>query len=282
MFVIHLFAITATHEEPRNVGGSTSFSQRLAAAKRPARARPITVDDVRRYHHAKELAQQAGLIAADGASAESLAQVPDGAPSTALEELSALDAHLASEGHEGTLKEGHCGESASAVELLRSLVPAAAAHIAEVGFNGGHSATLFLTASPAASVTSFELGQHAYSRAAVAFLARQFPGRHTVIWGNSTQTLPVHRPPGGGYDLILLDGAHHHEVAALDLANARALAHANTLVVMDDVVLTSLRLRTWNLGPTAVWLDARREGRVKELGHRELGEGRGIAWGAFV
>jgi hypothetical protein len=80
-----------------------------------------------------------------------------------------------------------------------------------------------------------------------------FPGRHSLILGDSRITVPAYseqrvRP----FDLILIDGGHSYEVAAADLNNARSLALANTLVIMDDIV----PWQPWGEGPTRAWQKA--------------------------
>ena len=105
--------------------------------------------------------------------------------------------------------------------------------ILEVGFNAGHSALLYLLANPYSQIHFFDLGEHRYSRACFDFLNSQFPGRLSVVWGDSTVTIPEfqeHRL----FDFIHIDGGHTRFVAESDVHNCRSLAKENALVMIDD------------------------------------------------
>ena len=114
--------------------------------------------------------------------------------------------------------------------------------ILRIGFNAGHSSYVFLGARPDITVVSFDLGEHAFVAKAKAFMDGKFPGRHTLVLGDSRETIPrysaEHR--SATFDLIFIDGDHDHDydVAVADLLNCRAMARPSGLVVMDD-------LRSW-------------------------------------
>ena len=63
-------------------------------------------------------------------------------------------------------------------------------NILEIGFNAGHSAELWLSVKPNIKVTSFDIGTHSYLTLGKDFIDRKFPGRHTLILGDSRETLP--------------------------------------------------------------------------------------------
>jgi predicted O-methyltransferase YrrM len=137
--------------------------------------------------------------------------------------------------------------------------------IAEIGFNAGVSSFNFLDANHQATVYSFELGHFAYTMAAKWHLDRMFPRRHRLILGDSVHTVPQFhaRHPGLVFDLIFIDGGHPYDAAMADLCNMRCLAHAGTVLVMDDIT-------PWNphgVGPAAAWADALRDGLITQ---REL------------
>ena len=126
--------------------------------------------------------------------------------------------------------------------------------IAEIGFNAGCSSYAFLRYVPDATVVSFDLGEHASIAVNKKFIDKKFPGRHTLICGDSRETVPAFAKsnPDLQFDLVFIDGGHDYEVAHADIVNMRALSSARTAVVMDDLV-------PWNsygAGPTKAWEEA--------------------------
>lgn len=63
--------------------------------------------------------------------------------------------------------------------------------ICEIGFNAGHSAATFLSASApqGALYFGFDLHQHRYGEASLDILDSIFPGRVYISWGDSTKTV---------------------------------------------------------------------------------------------
>ena len=108
--------------------------------------------------------------------------------------------------------------------------------IMETGFNAGFSAELFLAAYPQSKVISFDLGSHRYVDVAKRLIDQYFPGRHTLIIGNSAVTLPkfVNESAGLKADVIFIDGGHTRAIALADIRNFRNLATPETVVVIDD------------------------------------------------
>ena len=104
--------------------------------------------------------------------------------------------------------------------------------ILEIGFNAGHSALLYLIANPYSKIHFFDLGEHKYSRACFDYLNSKFPGRLSVVWGDSTITMP--QTPDRLYDFIHIDGGHTRIVAESDFYNCKSLAKKNALVMIDD------------------------------------------------
>ncbi|MDB5186475.1 MAG: hypothetical protein JWL85_998, partial [Candidatus Saccharibacteria bacterium] len=103
--------------------------------------------------------------------------------------------------------------------------------IGEIGFNAGISSYTFLEANPDAAVYSFDLGEYAYVAPAKEYIDRIFPGRHTLILGNSVNTVPEFRKtnPRLMFDLIFIDGGHDYEIVMADLLNMREFATKETL-----------------------------------------------------
>jgi methyltransferase family protein len=132
--------------------------------------------------------------------------------------------------------------------------------IAETGFNAGGSSRTFLSARSDVSVVSFDIGQHVSVRRAKAAIDRGFPGRHELVLGDSTDSLPAYarEHPGKRFDLVFIDGGHDYEVARADLLNFRAMSHDRTIVIMDDLTPWWV----WGQGPTRAWQEAVRAGVV--------------------
>eukprot|EP00966_Prymnesium_polylepis_P302415 6986830-Prymnesium_polylepis.1 len=59
----------------------------------------------------------------------------------------------------------------------------------EIGFNGGHSATLALIANPKLDYHAIDLCEHNYTRRCFQLLRFRFPGRVTLTCGDSTVSL---------------------------------------------------------------------------------------------
>lgn len=112
--------------------------------------------------------------------------------------------------------------------------------ICQTGFNYGTSAAAFLCAEPTADLFSFDLGRHTYVQAAFEEVDKLFPGgRHTLILGDSQETLPtevekMQHSKWKKCDVVWVDGGHTFQVAFADLENFRTLARPGSLVMVDD------------------------------------------------
>lgn len=116
------------------------------------------------------------------------------------------------------------------------------------------------------------------------FLDNKYPNRHTLIVGNSNNSLPTLHNfcKLNRFDLIFVDGGHQYEVARLDMDNIQSFAHKDTIIVLDDVCRLPNNVRHYTEGPTKVWDEFLSENRLIELGqHEEDGKGRGCVWGKF-
>jgi len=135
--------------------------------------------------------------------------------------------------------------------------------VLEIGFNAGHSSYVFLEARPDVRVVSFDLGEHSYVSAAKDFIDKKFPGRHELVLGDSTVTVPRYRAENheARFDLAFVDGGHEYEVASADLRNCRMLMARDSLVVMDDL----LGWKTWGIGPAKAWAEVCSEGLVTAI-----------------
>jgi predicted O-methyltransferase YrrM len=86
--------------------------------------------------------------------------------------------------------EGHSGQISQQTYTLGELCNSTfIKSILEIGFNAGHSANTFLSTS-LAHVTSFDLNERECVRVAKDYIDLKYPTRHTLIIGDSTQTIP--------------------------------------------------------------------------------------------
>jgi predicted O-methyltransferase YrrM len=124
---------------------------------------------------------------------------------------------------------GQCNE-------IRSLLNKDMNKIMEIGFNAGHSAELFLKNNPDLNLTSFDLGDHGYLLYGKEYIDKMFPGRHTLIIGDSRLSIPkfIRDYPGVKFDLLFIDGGHEYEIAKADLNNCKELAHKDSLFIIFD------------------------------------------------
>ena len=134
--------------------------------------------------------------------------------------------------------------------------------VGEIGFNAGYSALAFLYANPNMNVVSFDIGTHPYVQIAKEYIDEKFPGRHTLIEGDSKETVPqyVEENPEVRFDTIFIDGGHHPAIVWADITNMQKLAHKDTDVIMDDLV----PWLPWGYGPTFSWSLAQFFGIVKQ------------------
>ena len=142
--------------------------------------------------------------------------------------------------------------------------------ICEVGFNCGFSSWAFLQASPSVHVWSFDLADYEYSAAAKSHIDEIFPGRHTLVRGNSHVELPAFAAahPHERFDVVFIDGDHSFDGATADLEHLRAMATVDTIVVMDDIT-------PWlwfGEGPTQAWREAVETGLIIHSRYFQDGE----------
>lgn len=151
-------------------------------------------------------------------------------------------------------------------------------NIMEIGFNAGHSAELFLSNNPDTILTSFDLGIHDYLKIGKEYIDFTFPGRHTLVLGDSTITVPQYN---NQFDVLFIDGGHEYNIAKADLENCRKLATSDTIVIMDDTMFIPQWVASWNVGPTRAWKEFVDQGKIIELGKKDYTHGRGMCWGKY-
>ena len=135
-----------------------------------------------------------------------------------------------------TWVEGHVGELPEQSRMYYELAKQGfVSNICEIGFNAGHSTFQWLSANDNVHVYSFDLGQYHYTHVMAEFLRTQFPGRLTMIYGDSTRTVPIFAQLGTKCDIVVIDGGHTYDVAKSDLYNMKVLANKqHHIVIFDD------------------------------------------------
>lgn len=117
-------------------------------------------------------------------------------------------------------------------ERLRRLA-AQASRCLDIGFNAGHSAVLMLLSSPAVTVLSFDLGIQPYAQQCADYVARSFPGRFEVVWGDTRETLRrrLGTEPDHRFDLVFIDGGNSAETRRSNMQDCRRVAAVGSVVI---------------------------------------------------
>jgi len=151
--------------------------------------------------------------------------------------------------------------------------------ILEIGFNGGHSADFFLSHRGVVSMVSFELQKEKHVIVGKKYIDEKYPGRHEMVWGDSTMTVPKFE--SRKFDLIFIDGGHEVEVARADLNNCMRFAHPGTVVIMDDVMYEYTWAKKYTVGPTRAWQELIRNSVLEETFHFDITDGIGMSIGRY-
>jgi predicted O-methyltransferase YrrM len=107
--------------------------------------------------------------------------------------------------------------------------------ILETGFHVGLSAAVMMEARPDIRVVSSDIFWFDYTRKAKLFLDIAYPGRNTLVAGNSVNTLPtlftqVPFTP----DFVFIDGGHERPVPYIDLYYILNHIKPGTPIMIDD------------------------------------------------
>tara|TARA_A100001015_G_C15029464_1_gene732356 strand:- start:696 stop:1364 length:669 start_codon:yes stop_codon:yes gene_type:complete len=194
-----------------------------------------------------------------------------------------LDEYLKTQGQ--TAFEGHSTQLTDEPEFLKNIVKNNnIKHVMEIGFNAGHSSDIFLSNNKNIHVTSFDIGEHAYVQHSKKYIDTTYPGRHELIIGDSTKTIPnyIKNNKHKKFDIIFIDGGHDYNIAKADLMNCRHLAKSSkSIVIMDDTTFPNNKECEWNVGPNRAWKEAKDAGIVKELGSSNEQPCRGYSYGKY-
>lgn len=181
--------------------------------------------------------------------------------------------------------EGNCSTCIPEMQLLAELTKTAdnkPINVMEIGFNAGNSAEVFLQNNKNLTLTSFDIGEHQYVTVAKSYIDEKYPGRHTLILGDSTVTVSAFSKNNDTkFDVIFIDGGHSYDVAKADMENCFKLSNKDTVVIFDDVVDIVSMQDSWNIGPTKVWNEFKKENRIIEIDKKVFSKGVGVAYGKF-
>lgn len=157
-------------------------------------------------------------------------------------------------------------------------------NVMEIGFNGGHSAELFLKNNGNLSLTSFDIGEHSYVLTGKSYIDKTYPNRHILIIGDSKMCVPnfYKNYKDIKFDFIFIDGGHDYETARRDLENCFHLAHKDTIVAIDDTMFNQYWLKWWNVGPTKAWMELLEKNKIIELNRANYSDGKGMCYGKYV
>ena len=153
------------------------------------------------------------------------------------------------------------------VRKLAELKPAESSiTVCETGFNGGHSAVLYLESDPRVRYIGFDIGIYGSAKPAAQFIADQYgPSRVSLIWGDSSKTVPSFIQASLNVcDLIVVDGGHDYETCYADLKNLAQAAAEQAYVMVDDCAPIN------RLSMQASWERAVKEGLYHELQRKEV------------
>ena len=179
--------------------------------------------------------------------------------------------------------EGYSQQVKGQVDFLRNIVnDESINNLMEIGFNAGHSAELFLSSNKNINLVSFDIGHHKYVKLGKQFIDKTYPNRHTLIIGNSLDTIPEYfKKENKKFDLIFIDGGHDYHTAKGDLLNCKNLAHNKTIVIMDDTINNKDLMQNWNIGPNRAWKEAKDLNIINEIGSIDFEKGRGLTYGYY-
>jgi hypothetical protein len=165
-------------------------------------------------------------------------------------------------------------EQANYFSMVARHLPAVR-QVCEIGFNGGHSAVMWLSSKRDLLLQEFDLGEHEYVYRAKDFVDNHFSGRLNLTLGDSARTVPqfARHNPGFGCDLLQVDGNHYGEMPTIDLMNMRALARPHSVLLIDGVACSAGHC----VDPQKAWDKLKQDGVIEEWDCRTVDYG-GRGW----
>ena len=152
----------------------------------------------------------------------------------------------------------------------------------QIGFNGRHSTELIFSQRNDIELLSFDLGKDNAVQIGCDYISKNFPNTHSLIIGDICVTVPEYAKCNENikFDLIFIDGGHTFEIASKDIENCKELAHADTIVIMDDV--NKPKFQRFGEGSYKAWRLAKESNIVFEEGHDYHRSRYGFAWGKYI
>jgi len=132
----------------------------------------------------------------------------------------------------------HKDKSAMNVQLMltygKFVSSTAVKQACQVGFTDGFSALAILQSLPSHStLVTFDAGDQNKTWAGTDFLQKAFPGRFQVVWGNTSDSIPM---SAGNFsqpcDVAFVGTSHESPAPLDDLYNIMRLSRTNTTLVM--------------------------------------------------
>eukprot|EP00195_Chlamydomonas_chlamydogama_P005323 CAMPEP_0202889618 /NCGR_PEP_ID=MMETSP1392-20130828/204_1 /ASSEMBLY_ACC=CAM_ASM_000868 /TAXON_ID=225041 /ORGANISM="Chlamydomonas chlamydogama, Strain SAG 11-48b" /LENGTH=303 /DNA_ID=CAMNT_0049572993 /DNA_START=29 /DNA_END=937 /DNA_ORIENTATION=+ len=106
--------------------------------------------------------------------------------------------------------------------------------ICEIGFNAGHSATLFLDSLPEATLIEFDLGDFGWAQQNSDMLKFVYGPRFVYIKGDSAKTIAEFAKNGTKCDVTFIDGVKGESGRRNDVLNIAKISHRGTYVFGDE------------------------------------------------
>lgn len=106
--------------------------------------------------------------------------------------------------------------------------------ILEIGFNGGHGSCALLSSREDIQVVSVDIGTHSYIDKAKDLIDECFPGRHTLIKGDSLEVVPTLSEK---FDCVFVDGYHVDPYPYKDIVNSHRVLRDDGQLIVDDYCL---------------------------------------------
>ena len=181
------------------------------------------------------------------------------------------------------ITEGYSALSELETQFLKQIVNQSQIKtVLEIGFNAGHSTDIMLRANPSIEkIVSVDIGHHAYTSRCKYYIDSMFPGKHTLIIGDSRHAIPTLKKHFNiNFDLIFIDGGHHGDIPEKDITNCKQFAHKDTIVVMDDYKPD--KKLSFTVNPTEAWDEAVKTGVIAQQGILDCGPAHGVAYGKYV
>ncbi len=172
---------------------------------------------------------------------------------------------------------GHSAELDGQVEALARICERIyeEGDVLEVGFNAGHSATIFLENTDR-NVISFDIFEEGnIVDVAKEYIDMTYPNRHTLVIGDSRETVPRFNFENG-ISAIYIDGDHSYEYAKADIINCLDKATRGGIIIVDDILSVGYAC---DEGPGRAWEESLLALDIFEFEQLDLGLFKGMAWG---